>query len=174
MPNPKQKGNRFEADTAKMLSERFKPRLGVKTGFYRNIDSGSAFGGSNVRRMETHNLDYAVFGDIVVPRDFRFVIECKHYSTAPKLTSIFTGNAQWDCWIKEAEHDSKSSEKDWLLVMKYDYVKPMIICEKNLLSDYEINNILIYGEKYAVVLLDVLLELNDSFWFEDSSNYTGN
>lgn len=164
--NPKQKGNRFEADTAKILSERFQPRLGVEQGFRRNIDSGAFYGGSNTHRMESHNLDYAIFGDIVVPRDFRFIIECKHYATAPKLTSVFTGNAQWDGWIGEAEHDSKSSEKDWLLIMKYNHVKPMVVCNKDLLYNYEVGNTISYGENYIVALLDNLLELKDDFWFE--------
>jgi len=163
--NPKQKGNRFELETAKILSERFQPRLEVTTGFYRNADSGSYYGGSNVHRMESHNLDYATFGDIVTPRDFRFVIECKHYSTAPKLTSIFTGSSQWDGWIKEAEHDSNSSQKDWLLIIKYDYVKPMVACEKELLYNYDVGNTISYGENYVVALLDNLLELKDDFWF---------
>jgi len=164
--NPKQKGNRFEAQTAQMLSERFKPLLGVEKGFRRNIDSGSFYGGSNTHRMESHNLDYAIFGDIVCPREFRFIIECKHYATAPNLATVFAGSKQWDGWIAEAEHDSNSSEKDWLLVIKYNRVKPLSICRTSTLNNNQVGNTMSYGDNYVVTLWDNLLELDDGFWFE--------
>ena len=164
MAKPKQKGNRFEAATAKLLSERFEPKLGVPSGFIRNADSGAFYGGSNVSRMESHNLDYATFGDIVTPRDFRFVIECKHYATAPKLTGVFGGNSQWDGWISEAEHDSASSGKNWLLIMKYNNVKPLVVFEKNL-TDTTFPYELYYKNSYRIVQLDYLLTMDDDFWF---------
>lgn len=165
MAKSKQKGNRFEADVAKTLSERFQERLGVEVGFRRTLDSGAFYGGSNATKTETHNLDYAVFGDIVSPRDFRFIIECKHYSTAPKLNSLFDGYAEWDGWIGEAEYDSKTSGKDWVLVMKYNHVKPMVIIETKHLDLSLFSHHIIYKTSYSVIRFEEFLKLEENFFF---------
>lgn len=125
--NGKNKGNTFERKIANVLSARFKDVLGQDKGFRRNPDSGSFFGGSNKTRTVTHNTDYAVFGDLMCPKHFRYSIECKHYKTAPSLGSIITGEVkQWDIWLTQAQQDSTGSNRKMLLVVKYNNVDEFI------------------------------------------------
>ena len=96
--NGKNKGSSFERKIANLLSDRFESKLGIKNGFRRNPDSGSFFGGSNKQRTQSYSLDYALFGDLICPRNFRFSIECKHYKTPPTLKAlpvVFLQSRQW-------------------------------------------------------------------------------
>jgi hypothetical protein len=68
--NGKTKGNAFERKIANLLSDRFKDYLGVEKGFRRNPDSGSFFGGKNVARVDQYSQDYAIFGDLICPKEF--------------------------------------------------------------------------------------------------------
>ena len=104
--NGKQKGNGFERKIANLLSETFEPYLGISNGFRRNPDSGSFWGGSNLHRTLTHDTNYAVFGDLICPKNFKYSIECKHYKTAPSLQAIINQSVkQWDTWLEQAEQD---------------------------------------------------------------------
>lgn len=126
--NGKNKGNTFERKVAKLLSERFAEYLGIKSGFRRNPDSGSYFGGSNVQRSQTHSLDYAIFGDLICPRNFVYSIECKHYKTAPSLQSILAQEVkQWDDWLEQAQQDSNTSGKKMALIIKYNNVSEFVL-----------------------------------------------
>lgn len=128
--NGKQKGNSFERKIANRLSERFRDYLGVETGFRRNSDSGSYFGGSNKTRTETHNLDYATFGDLICPANFKYVIECKHYKSPPSWQAFLDGDIkQWNEWIAQNEQDSTSAGKIGALIIKYNNVPEMVFLE---------------------------------------------
>ena len=123
MINGKQKGSKFEREIANLLSERFESILGIKNGFRKTADSGSFFGGTNQLRTKTYNLDYAVFGDIICPRNFRFSIECKHYKKPPTFKAIISQKVtDWDSWLKQAEQDATSSNKLMSLLVKYNNI----------------------------------------------------
>lgn len=125
--NGKAKGSNFERKIANALSERFEPFLGKKNGFRRNPDSGSFFGGSNAMRTESYDLDYAVFGDLICPRNFMYSIECKHYKTPPSFQSVVTHKVtQWDQWLEQAERDATSSSRNMSLIIKYNNVDEIV------------------------------------------------
>ena len=108
--NGKQKGNKFERDIANKLSDRFKAHTGIEKSFRRNPDSGSFFGGTNIQRMDIYDTDYALYGDLICPRNFNFSIECKHYKNAPPLNAIMTQKVtEWDTWLSQAAQDLKRS-----------------------------------------------------------------
>lgn len=160
--NGKNKGNTFERKIANLLSKRFKDRLGIDQGFSRNPDSGSFFGGTNQKRKDTHNLEYAVFGDLICPRSFKFTIECKHYKTAPSFQSIVKGSvSDWDKWLSQAHQDAENSDKDFMLIVKYNNVDEMVFT--NFLID-GLSTILTYKEKHVYRMADVL-QLDDNFFF---------
>lgn len=159
--NGKQKGNRFEREVSNTLSSRFAAFTGLQNSFRRSVDSGSFYGGTNQSRTETHSLDYAVFGDIVCPRNFNFTIECKNYKDAPTLSNIVTGNVkQWDEWIEQASQDAKNANKKMLLIIKYNRTETFCVVEPT--SDF-IPKVLYKG--YYIVSLSDFLQKDDTFYF---------
>lgn len=129
--NGKQKGNTFERTISNYLSDHFSDHLGIETGFRRNIDSGSFFGGKNQYRVQTHLEEHQSFGDILTPTNFKFEIECKAYKTPPALNSIVTGNyKKFDEWIAQAEQDAQNANKGTMLIIKFNNVKPVVLVKE--------------------------------------------
>lgn len=130
MTHSKNKGNAFERKISKLLSERFEKITGVKTGFVRNADSGSFFGGKNQTRVDTHLMENACFGDIKTPSNFKFSVECKHYKTPPSFASIIKQEYKlFDTWIEQARQDALNSGKKMLIIIKFNSVPEFVIVE---------------------------------------------
>ena len=167
--NGKSKGSSFERKMANMLSERFAAQTGIQQSFRRNSDSGSFFGGSNMRRTETHDLEHAFFGDLICPKDFKFSVECKFYKEGPTFAAIVKGKiTQWDTWIAQAKQDATNSQKDMLLIMKYNGVEELAFVE-NMIP--VLNMVLPYSNVYGYRLAD-LLGLPDIVFFNHGSTET--
>lgn len=127
----KQKGNRFERELSKILSETYKEEFEVEQSFRRSITSGSFFGGKNRSRANMYIAKNDI-SDIMCPESFKYTIECKHYKEAPSFNAIITQScSQWDKWIKQASMDAKTANKKFMLVVKYDNIKPMVFLEDN-------------------------------------------
>lgn len=164
--NSKQKGNKFERDIANMLSSRFADHTGKPQSFRRNTDSGSFFGGSNKVRKETHDTDFATYGDLICPRAFMFSIECKNYKDAPTLNSVLTSHiTQWDEWIAQAKQDAEGCDKEFMLIIKYNRTEVFCIIDKKYQPQLVDNIKLCYGCYVGVTLSDIL-KLDNSFFFE--------
>ena len=166
--NGKSKGSGFERKIANLLSARFEPVTGIKQGFRRNTDSGSFFGGSNQKRVETHDLDHALFGDLICPRNFNFSVECKFYKAGPTFSAIVKGNiAQWDDWISQAKQDAANSNKKMMLIIKYNGVEEIVFVETKI---PELSLILPYKDVFGYRLHDLLNLQNHIFFSETTSN----
>jgi len=166
--NGKSKGNSFERKIANTLSDRFKEFLGQDKGFRRNPDSGSFFGGANKARVRTHNTEHAAFGDLICPSAFRFSIECKHYKSAPAFSAVVSGKvAQWDKWIGQAEQDSAQSNRNFLLIIKYNNVEEFAFFDRELPT---LQQCLRYKDKYGYRLVDVLTLPNEFFFGESNAS----
>jgi len=162
--NGKQKGNSFEREIANQLSERFHAFTGIEKSFRRNPDSGSFFGGTNVGRTEIYDTDYALYGDLICPRNFTYSVECKHYKNAPPLSAIMKQKVtQWDEWLKQALQDANVSKKDMLLVIKYNRTKIMVFLDNPIHS----LDLIIYYKGYYVYTLDTVLSQEDSVFFTE-------
>lgn len=160
--NSKQKGSTFERKMANLLSTRFEPVTGIKQSFRRNPDSGSFFGGTNMKRTDTHDLEHANFGDLICPKNFNFSVECKHYKSGPTFNAIVKGKvAQWDEWLKQAKQDAKNSSKKMMLIIKYNSVDEIVFLDE-VVSDLRL--VLPYSDVYGY-RLDDLLKLNDNYFF---------
>ena len=156
--NSKNKGNSFERKMANTLSKKFEPVYNKTQAFRRNPDSGSFFGGLNETRVATHHEASAHFGDIIVPPDFKFCIECKHYKDPPLLAAFLTQSiSQWDKWIEQATADARKANKDFLLIIKYNRVPEIVITENNLYNG------LPYKEYWVSQLTTVLSKPNSDF-----------
>ena len=68
----KQKGNRFEREIASRLSAWWEESTGIKKGFARTPGSGGW-----AKTSGTAETGSYVAGDIVCPKSFPFVVECK-------------------------------------------------------------------------------------------------
>jgi hypothetical protein len=162
--NGKQKGNRFERDIANTLSTRFREHTGIEQAFRRNPDSGSFFGGKNVERAATHDTEWAIYGDLICPRKFKFAVECKNYKTAPILNAILTSSVtDWDGWISQARQDATAAGKEMMLIIKYNRTAIMAIFNKGVVK-------LPVAMRYKdteIFMFDDILRLDDSFFFEE-------
>lgn len=160
--NGKQKGNGFERKIANLLSERFAGILGIEQGFRRNPDSGSFFGGSNTQRTATHSMDYAIFGDLICPRNFAFSVECKHYKTAPTFQSIVEHTVkQWDDWLGQVVQDSINSGKQLALIVKYNNVPEIVFLQNPIAGTPESFKY----KNYYIYKLGTFLKQPDSEFF---------
>jgi hypothetical protein len=161
--NSKNKGNTYERKISNLLSGRFKLLLNEDKGFRRNPDSGSYFGGSNSAKLQTHNLDYAVFGDIICPKNFKFTIECKHYKSPPTFNSLINRKiTAWDEWIDQAVQDAQSAGKKPLLIFKYNNV-PDLILLPDLLPN---GHIILTYRGFNLYKLDELMQQPDTYFFD--------
>ena len=167
--NGKAKGNTFERKIANLLSARFELRLGVKSGFRRNPDSGSFFGGSNKTRTEEYSMDYAVFGDLICPRNFAYSIECKHYKSPPSVQSWIKHTvSQWDTWLGQAEQDAAASGKEMVLIVKYNNVDIIAFLKQPITGKYHNR----YKDYYMHTLDDYLAQPDNHFFSDDTLNLT--
>jgi len=163
--NGKAKGNTFERTIANKFSARFAAHTGIESSFRRNPDSGSFFGGTNIHRAETHDTEWAIYGDLICPRNFNFTVECKHYKTPPTLNSILKGEvSEWDKWIGQARQDAKACGKKMLIIIKYNRTETLTITEEQTLA--AALPIIHYKDLEIHTLEEVLEESNPFFFTE--------
>lgn len=114
--NSKNKGNKFERDVAKILNETFNT-----TEFIRSPGSG-AF-------ATTHSLPdhMKMSGDLITPKNFPFIIECKKGYNKENIGSIFNPKSNLISFIEQAERDSSREKKDFLVILHQDRKEPLVI-----------------------------------------------
>ena len=137
----KQKGNAWERDVAKDLSETFNEK------FIRVPNSGAYTGGANVFRIDqlTEQQKRMMDGDIMVPPCLsRYKIECKNYK-AFDFHQLFNENKTLDKWIKQAEFGLL-----WFLVIKVTRKGSFILFRKEISKHFSYKNYLSYKDKYVI------------------------
>ena len=137
----KQKGNAWERDVAKDLSETF------NENFIRVPNSGAYTGGANVFRIDqlTEQQKRMMDGDIMVPPCLsRYKIECKNYK-AFDFHQLFNENKTLDKWIKQAEFGLL-----WFLVIKVTRKGSFILFRKEISKYFSYKNYLSYKDKYVI------------------------
>lgn len=167
--NGKAKGSSFERKIANALSARFETKLGIKNGFRRNPDSGSFFGGGNKVRTESYSLDYAIFGDLICPRDFAYSVECKHYKKPPSVQSWLNHTVtQWDQWLAQAAQDAASSNRKMVLIVKYNNVDEMVFLREPIAGKYHNR----YRDYYVHSLTEWMGQDDAMFFLDNGENLT--
>ena len=137
----KQKGNAWERDVAKDLSETF------NENFIRVPNSGAYTGGANVYRIDqlTEQQKRMMDGDIMVPPCLsRFKIECKNYKSFD-FHQLFNENKTLDKWITQAEFGLL-----WFLVIKVTRKGSFILFRKDISNKFLYKNFLLYKQKYII------------------------
>lgn len=160
--NSKAKGNVFERKVSKILSTRFAEYTGVEFAFRRDVTSGSFFGASNQKRLQTHDTETATFGDLLAPATFRFSIECKHYKDAPSFVSILKqDNKTLDKWLGQATQDATNAGKEALVIAKFNNVPEMAFINRDIWT----RQAPMTYRGYAIVMLDEFLSEADEYFF---------
>ena len=163
----KAKGNQFERKIANLLSARFESVTGIKQSFRRNTDSGSYFGGTNQKRVVTHDLDHANFGDLICPKNFRYSVECKFFKTGPTFSSIVKGKVtQWDEWLVQATQDASNSQKDMMLIVKYNGTDELVFVVEPVRS---LTLVVPYKHVFGYRLDDYITQSDDKFFIMEAA-----
>lgn len=165
--NGKQKGNGYERTIANLLSERFAKHTGIEKSFRRNPDSGSFFGGTNAQRTEQYDTDYAIYGDLICPRNFNFSIECKNYKTPPTINSIVKQDVgQWDGWLAQCLQDAELAEKVPMMIVKYNRTEDMVFIPADFaVLNKTVGTVVLHYKEYAVYALKEFLQSNNETYF---------
>lgn len=118
--NSRTKGNSFERKVAGILNEHFNT-----TEFMRSPGSG-AF-------STTHNLpEHLKFsGDLITPKNFRFIIECKKGYNKENLGSAFNNKSDLLNFIRQADRDARKIHKEFLIVFQQDRKDILCIFNNN-------------------------------------------
>lgn len=152
--NSKKKGNRTELELTKMLNKRF------GSGFSRSVGSGNRW--SQVTLPDHAKEIFS--GDLVVPKDFKFVLESKGGYEDIDLNSVFIrGNKELDKFLSQVSKDAKRCKKKPMLCWKKKR-RPWLcailtkdLCENNL--NYKLNY-----RNWTIAALEEILKFEDSFF----------
>lgn len=149
--NSRSKGNTFERKICALLNDRFNT-----TEFCRSPGSG-AF-------ATTHSLpDYLkVYGDLITPKNFKHIIECKKGYNKVNINSIFNNSSELWEFIKQSERDSQVSGKTSVIVYQQDRQPALIISRIGLFSRFSDT---ITFDQYEINLLEKILSLSDDYFF---------
>jgi len=153
--NSRAKGNRFENKIAKMLNERFETKE-----FCRTPGSG-AF-------ATTHTLPnyLKVYGDLITPEKFKYIIECKKGYNEEQVSDLFNIKSNICKMIDQAHRDSKKSSRKFLLLIGQDRREPIAITnEMDLPTGKSYLKGVINKVEVTIFKLSDLLLIDDTYFF---------
>ena len=156
--NSRAKGNRFENKVAKLFNQKFNTKE-----FSRTPGSG-AF-------ATTHKLPsyMKIYGDLITPEKFRFIIECKKGYNGETICDLFNNKSDVSDMIVKAERDSQNSSKPFLLIIGQDRKDPVVIT--NDVIRYDDNSQTLEGTIKNIGIkmfkLKDLLSRDSSYFFDE-------
>ena len=149
----KAKGNAWERDVAKHLSDIF------NTNFTRVPTSGAMTGGSNAFVLEkmTRSQKLLLEGDIIPPDHmYKMKIECKSLKKF-SFAGMYSENKQLDDWIEQA----RSKDKVWFLIFKINNQGKFVCFTRNVFKTCDElcdRNSFLYKKYYYVTSMDGFFE----------------
>jgi len=157
--NQKKKGSRGELELVHIFNERF------GGGFKRSANSGADTGKTNYGKISQLNLDEEqiidLSGDLITPRNFKFIIESKAYSSVD-FWELFNRSSNLNSFVEQVEFDANKTKRQPLLIIKYNR-KPRLAFLKEKIKDKYIFE----WKEYYCYYLDALLEEDDKFFFKE-------
>lgn len=154
MPSPqKAKGNNFERDVAKHLTEVF------GYNFTRVPTSGAMTGGMNAEILSrlSGSQKLLLEGDLIPPDElYNMKIECKSRKSF-SFSKLFTENKEMDSWIEQA----RSRDKVWFLIFKINNRGTYVCFTRNVFKTcccLKDANYLIYKKYYYITPMDGFFE----------------
>ena len=153
--NSRTKGNTFERKVCSLLNDRFKT-----TDFVRTPGSG-AF-------ATTHSLPdhLKLWGDLITPKNFKFIIECKKGYNKENINSLFNKSSEVWNFIEKTERGSNASGKYFIIIFQQDRQPILTITRKMILPT--LSNTVKFGqlEEYEINLLEEILKLPDTIFLD--------
>lgn len=148
--NSRTKGNTFERKVAAILNTRFNT-----DEFCRSPGSG-AF--ATTHKLPDH---LQIYGDLITPKSFKFIIECKKGYNKENLCGFFRENSEIRSFIRQALRDSIKSKKSFLVIFQQDRQQVLSIFKKEdftyrLLDDY------LKWSDYIITPLEQLIKFDNS------------
>lgn len=154
MPSPqKAKGNAFERDVAKHLSNIF------EANFARVPTSGAMTGGANAHVLDrlSDSQKLLLEGDIIPPDHlYKLKIECKAHKSF-SFAKLFTENKLFDDWIEQA----RARDKVWFLIFKINNKGKYVAFTRNVFktcNELDDRNYLLYKKYYYITPMDNFFE----------------
>ena len=156
--NSHAKGARGELELTKILMSRFTGKA-----FKRVPASGALFGGKNRYRAKDTDEEIIVTlsGDIITPLNFKFSIEHKFYQNNVELWELFNESSHLHSWFKQCLSDSEFSNKEPMLVVKYNNHKRICFL-KTKLDGYVFET-----DGWYCYWFQEVLKQEDSFFFNE-------
>jgi hypothetical protein len=157
--NSNKKGKSWELAAARLLQEHF------GGNFNRVPRSGAMFGGKNIKYAEGQRDDVKeiMSGDIIAPADFPFSVETKSYSSFD-FSKLYKGESRvLDEWISQADSDSQLSNKELLILMKFNRKGAYAVFGRyGRLKDADrislFDNFTLYKEHYIITSIEEFLK----------------
>jgi hypothetical protein len=149
----KAKGNNFERDVAKHLSEIF------ELNFTRVPTSGAMTGGMNAAVLEklSGSQKLLLEGDLIPPDElYNMKIECKTRKNF-SFAKLFTENKEFDDWIKQ----SRAKDKIWFLIFKINNQGKYVCFTRSVFKtcgELADTNHLVYKKYYYVTPMEGFFE----------------
>ena len=163
------KGKRVERDVCHIFNARFgqlltnNPSCGM---FSRTIGSGNRWGQGVILSAQAKQT---FSGDIACPTNFIWTLESKGGYNDVDLNSAFDGgHSQIDEFIKQVSDDAERTGRKPMILWKKDRKPRLAIIKTNDLKGVFANDDLpyvMYYREWALLNLDLLLGLPDTFWF---------
>lgn len=157
--NSQSKGKRWEREIVKIFNKKF------NTDKFRRVPASGGFVKKDERQTLDKGVANALVGDLIVPENFKFTIEAKHYNDFNfwDLLNFETEN-NIDKWLLQAQADAISINKSFLLIIKIDRKKPFVVFN---VKDFNIKIYdLIYKEQFGFLRFDKFLKLNNELFYE--------
>lgn len=150
--NSKVKGNKFERDIATLLNTRFNT-----TDFCRTPGSG-AF--ATTHKLPEH---LKVYGDLITPKDFRFIFECKFGYEKFKFIDLLEQDSDISKIISKSREEASRCGKLLLIILKNNY-RSAVAITNDIELDKEKLEIITYKD-LRIIRLNELLALPDRCFY---------
>ena len=166
--NSKSKGSGFESAIAKLLTKTFAP-----LNFVRSPGSGARVGGKNFETfgkmfgedaLKIFVADVVCLNERDVGIEFLHSIECKFYKSPDSFQNLLLGKANIYGWFEESVIDAKKTNKNPILIFKWNNTQIFIAVNAETKIPSNINKIVLVNG-IQICLLDDLLSYTD-FWIK--------
>lgn len=144
--NSKRKGSNFEGQIAKKLSAALAPLT-----FIRSPGSGARVGGKNFDafgKMFGADAMKLFAADVVATNErdcgliFKWSVECKSYKSSDSFETMVAGNANIFKWFEESVVDAAKTDRQPILVFKWNNTPTYIAVDSRLSGITWNNNLL--------------------------------
>lgn len=160
MIHSKRKGNAFERQICDIFRSRFNDK-------FSRVPSSGAIATAQKEELSSE-AKVMLSGDIIVPKNFRFSIECKSRREFSLWELIGDAKAiEWQEWFKQATQDASRSHKEPLVIVKYNNRQILAIMSEQFLSEFRNDKVkYIQYDKMIVCLLNKMLKFDRSFFYK--------